>query len=267
MSNYRTPNQYAPQSRAALAGQMQQTAATKKVSFTAGGSTVELSMRTVRDYLVTGDRDRVSDKELVMFINLCKYACLNPWLREAYCIKYGNEPATLVVGKGAFEKRADDHPQYDGIKAGIIVYSQRGIEYRDGALYLPDETIVGGWAEVFRKDRAHSSRVEVSFEEYVGRKRDGSTNGQWAKKPATMIRKVAVVQALREAFPGTFSGMYDAAEMNVDEEILDATPIDQNAPAIPAEPAAPVIDVPPVSEEQEAAENDAEPEQVDIDAL
>lgn len=53
-----------------------------------------------------------------------------------------------------------------------------------------------GWAEVFRKDRAHSSRVEVSFDEYVGRKNDGTINGQWSKKPATMIRKVAIVQAL-----------------------------------------------------------------------
>lgn len=42
-----------------------------------------------------------------MFINLCKYAGLNPWLKEAYCIKYGNEPATMVVGKEAFMKRAE----------------------------------------------------------------------------------------------------------------------------------------------------------------
>ena len=34
--------------------------------------------------------------------------------------------------------------------------------------------------------------------------------------PGTMIRKVALVQALREAFPNTFAGLYDAAEMKVE---------------------------------------------------
>ena len=32
--------------------------------------------------------------------------------------------------------------------------------------------------------------------------------------PATMIRKVALVQVLREAFPGTFGGLYDRSEMD-----------------------------------------------------
>nr|WP_243104368.1 recombinase RecT [Clostridium sp. AF15-41] len=39
--------------------------------------------------------------ELAVFINLCRFNGLNPWLKEAYCIKYGNEPATMVVGKEA----------------------------------------------------------------------------------------------------------------------------------------------------------------------
>ena len=38
----------------------------------------------------------------------------------------------------------------------------------------------------------------------------------WAKMPATMIRKVAIVSALREAFPDKFQGMYDQSEMGQD---------------------------------------------------
>ena len=45
-----------------------------------------------------------------------------------------------------------------------------------------------------------------------------------------MIRKVALVQALREAFPQTFGGMYDADEVGMDSEVLDAAPI---APPVP----------------------------------
>ena len=210
------------------------------VSFQSNGMTVELSPQIVRDYLVSGDKERVSMQEIVMFINLCKFNGLNPWLREAYCIKYGNEPATMVTGKEAFEKRAENHPQHDGHRAGIIIYDEDSGEltYRVGAFYIPGEKIVGGWAEVYRKDQKQSTRVEVPFDEYAGRKKDGSLNRQWSAKPATMIRKVALVQALREAFPQTFGCMYDADEVGVDSGVLDAAPIVPPAPdAIDADPA------------------------------
>jgi hypothetical protein len=38
----------------------------------------------------------------------------------------------------------------------------------------------------------------------------------WAKMPATMIRKVALVQSLREAFPSDLGGLYDSCERGVD---------------------------------------------------
>ena len=41
-----------------------------------------------------------------------------------------------------------------------------------------------------------------------------------------MIRKVALVQALREAFPKTFGGMYTADEQDIAENIIDVTPPD-----------------------------------------
>ena len=199
------------------------------VEFMAGGEQVKLTPSIVKNYLVSGDKDRVTTQEIVMFINLCKYAGLNPWMKEAYCIKYGNEPATMVVGKEAFQKRAEDHPAYDGDESGIIVIDQNGvIKYRKGTMKLPEEEIIGGYAEVWRKDRAHSKRVEVAFEEYCGRKKDGTLNSQWSKRPATMIRKVAIVQALRESFPNAFGGMYTAEEQGLDEtNIIDVTPAEQ----------------------------------------
>ena len=187
--------------------------------YLANGVKVTLTPGTVKNYLVSGDKDRVSDQEVAMFINLCRFTGLNPWLREAYCIKYGNEPATMVVGKDAYFKRAEANEAYDGMEAGIIVQDEENgeISYRVGTLILPGEKLIGGYGEVFRKDRNHSFRIEVSFDEYVGKKRDGSLNSQWSKKPATMIRKVAIAQALREAFPQSMSGMYVAEEMGAEE--------------------------------------------------
>ena len=54
-----------------------------------------------------------------------------------------------------------------------------------------------------------------------GKKGDGSANSMWSGKPATMIRKVALSQALREAFPDSYSGLYTAEETQIDEEKLN----------------------------------------------
>lgn len=197
------------------------------VQYEVNGLQVTLTPETVRNYLVSGDKERVTIQEVAMFINLCKFSKLNPWLKEAYCIKYGSEPATMVVGKDAFMKRAEANATYDGIESGVIVIDDDGsLQYRNGSFYLPGDTIVGGYAEVWRKDKSHSYRVEVSFDEYAARKKDGSLNSQWSKKPATMIRKVAQVQALREAFPNSLSGIYTAEEQGLAEPI-DNTPIEQ----------------------------------------
>lgn len=190
------------------------------ITFTAGNDTVKLSPAIIKKYLVSGDANTVTDQELMMFMMMCKGNHLNPWNREAYCIKYGTQPATMVIGKDAFMKRASGSPEYDGMTSGIVVLNNETgeIEYRTGTIVIDDqEKIVGGWAEVFRKDRTHSTRIEVSFNEYAGRKKDGTLNNQWATKPATMIRKVAQVQALREAFPESLSNLYTSEEQGVDE--------------------------------------------------
>lgn len=106
----------------------------QKAEFMVAGEKVVLTPQTVRDYLVSGDKERVSIQEIVMFINLCKYAGLNPWLKEAYCIKYGNEPATMVVGKEAFMKRAEKTPGFDGFEAGVIVLSGEELNLPEGNL-------------------------------------------------------------------------------------------------------------------------------------
>lgn len=193
----------------------------QSASYEVGGMKIELTPEIVKQYMVSGSKDNVTVDEVIMFMNLCKNSGLNPWAKEAYCIKYGSEPATMVIGKEAYMKRAEANENYDGFEAGIIVLDAQTqeITHRTGCFKLPSEEILGGWAKVYRTDRTHAYEAEVSFDEYAGRKKDGSLNAQWSKKPSTMIRKVALVQALREAFPSAFGGMYTAEEKRFAEDV------------------------------------------------
>ena len=166
-----------------------------------------LTADTVKNYLVSGN-GAVTDSEVLMFIELCKAQHLNPFIREAYLIKFGNSPANIVVGKDVFVKRAYRNPNFKGMKAGIVILTKDGnMQYREGSLKAPGEALIGGWCEVYVKDMEYPIRSEVSMEEY--------SKGQstWKQMPAVMIRKCAMVTALREAFPEDLQGMYDAAEM------------------------------------------------------
>ncbi len=205
-----------------LANSLQQNKSMNKITkIQTDTGEIQLSSATVRNYLVNGGGN-VTDQEVKLFIALCSAQKLNPLIKEAYLIKYGVQPAQMIVSKDVYQKRANKNPNYEGKKAGVVVLNLQGaVDYREGALIVNGETLLGGWCEVYKKGCKVPERVEVSFDEYVGKKKDGSINNQWATKPATMIRKVAVAQALREAFTEDFQGLYTAEEMGLDENELN----------------------------------------------
>lgn len=219
----------------------------KPIEYKCGEETVKLSPSIIKKYLVNGNGE-VTDQEVVMFLNLCRFQHLNPFLREAYLIKFGNQPATIVTGKDAITKRAMRNPKYAGQQAGVVIFKPESgeLEYRTGSLVMQNEQLVGGWAKVFVKDYDVPIEVSVSYQEYVGTTKNGEVNSQWSKKPATMIRKVALVQALREAFPEDLGGLYASEEMNIDlDETATSAPVEVpeqgnviDANVVPERPAA-----------------------------
>ena len=214
------------------------------ITFDANGEQVKLSPKMIKSYLVSGN-GAVTDQEVVMFLSLCKFQHLNPFLREAYLIKYGNSPATVVVGKDVLLKRAMRSDKFEGLQAGVIVLdSNNEVVEREGTFVLPDENLVGGWAKVYLTNYKNPVYASVSMKEY------STGNSNWKTKPATMIRKVALAQALREAFPEEMSALYDQAEMGAASDVaLDTTPIDMpsESPVEASEPIK-VIEPEPVAE-------------------
>lgn len=235
-----------------MSNQNQAKPAELAVVYDCNGEQIKLTQKIVQDYIV-GDSGQITLPEFKFFTELCKVRKLNPFLKEAYCIKFGSNPAQIVVGKDAILKRAIVHPDFDGIESGVIV---KGIESgeiieRKGTFFDKDsEKLVGGWAKVYRKNWQYPTYCSVSFDEVANKKKDGTLNSNWAGKGATMVEKVAKVRALRETFIEDLSGMYEAEEMNV-----------------PAPEAAPVAEPVIIEQAEPVSEAPGQPQAVTFDDL
>jgi phage recombination protein Bet len=179
----------------------------------ADGQHFTVSFADIRNFI----EPKATDAECKIFLETCKQYHLNPFTNEAYLIHYDNKnesaASTIVLGKNCYLQMAERHPAYDGFEAGVIVLTADGqLLNREGSIvYDGDggETLLGGWAKVYRKDRTRASYEEVKLTEY------DTGKSLWNGKKATMIRKVALVHALREAFPSTFGALYDESEVSV----------------------------------------------------
>ena len=204
------------------------------VTYEVAGQEVKLSYSIVRKYLTKGNAD-VTDQELVQFISVCKFNKLNPFLNEAYLIKFksarGDGNAQMIVSKEALFKRAEACEQYDGIEAGIIVLRGDNVVELEGCFRQAKDVLLGGWAKVYRKDRRVPTVSKVNLSEY------DKGNSIWNEKKATMISKIAKVQALREAFPSQLGAMYAKEETSALEQQakqvkdVDCEEVDANAGA------------------------------------
>jgi phage recombination protein Bet len=163
------------------------------------------------------------DLDIQKFIQVCLATGANPFLGRAYLMKPDpKEPAAIVFSKYHFVDVAEANPQFAGYEAGIIVSTQEGaipvqrIERREGTFLLPDEKLLGGWAKVYRKDREKPFVSEVTFDQVAQKKKDGQLRVFWRTQPANMVRKVALVWALREAFSKQLGGIYEQDEVQVE---------------------------------------------------
>lgn len=185
---------------------------------------VELTPDTVTRYLKRGNKD-LTEQEIRMFIELCKYQKLNPFVGEAYAIKFGDE-FQMVIGYDTYKRRAEENPAYRGRKSGIVVLRGSQVVQKEGTCLYPGEELIGGWCRVFREmsnGQPIEEYKEVSLAEY------DKKMANWKSKPCTMIEKVAVSQALRAAFPKDYAALYTAEEMGTPDQyapgVNDAPPM------------------------------------------
>lgn len=124
-----------------------------------------------------------TDKEFAMFLATANTYGLSPVKREIHFIKFGGRAAS-VIGYETYLKRAERTGALDGWNCELIVAPE-----------------VRARITIWRKDKAHPIEWDVWLAEV------NSGNGLWKTMPRFMLRKVAIAQGMRLAFPDELGGM------------------------------------------------------------
>jgi len=170
----------------------------------------KIQRETVIEYLRTfGFSKTLSEEEQSQFISTACAGNLDPYKREIYIAVYGegaNRKVSILTGYQVYLKRAERTGNLDGWRAWI-----------EG-----DGSQMKAIVEIYRKDWSHSFTHEVYWEEAVQKKKDGSPTQFWSKQPRFQLRKVAMAQAFRLAFPDELGGLpYETAELPDSEAVGD----------------------------------------------
>jgi phage recombination protein Bet len=144
-----------------------------------------------------GARTKLTSEQQIMFINTAILYNLNPYKKEIFPIAYKNKytgeyDLNIVIGYEVYLKRAER----SGKLAGWKIWTE-GVGQQLKACI-----------EVHRKDWTIPLYHEVFYREYDLKK------SLWITKPTTMIKKVAIAQGFRLAFPDELGGIpYTADEL------------------------------------------------------
>ncbi len=164
--------------------------------------TTEVQKQTLLDYLTAfGLANQLTQEEKLQFIEVAQAFRLNPFKREIHVAVYGEgeyRRMSIVVGYQVYLDRAERTGQLDGWRAWVEGQSED----------------MKALVEIHRKDWRSPFVHEVYWKEAVQRKRDGQPTSFWTKMPKFQLKKVAISQGFRLAFPSELGGMpYDPAEL------------------------------------------------------
>lgn len=157
-----------------------------------------------------------SDDELRMFIQVCKGANLNPFLRQVHLVprwdsKLGQEVRTIQVGIDGFRAVAESSGQYAG-NEDPVYDGEKDIEFgfkEKKKVSVPLKATVTVY-KLMNGERMPFTATARWEEYYPGDK----MGFQWHIRPYLMLGKCAEALALRKAFPKLLSGMYAQEEMD-----------------------------------------------------
>ena len=179
------------------------------------GQSVELTIDSIKKFLVSGKPELVTTQEMVYFMGICQSRGMNPFAKDCYLMKYGNEPAAIITSIDFFRSRAKAQSDCKGWQSGIIVEDKDGNVKHSNGLIRKGETLLGGWFKATPEGWETEFVLEVNLDGYIKKTKSGQVTAFWQKeKQPTMIRKVAESQGLREIWPDEFAKMYMEEEID-----------------------------------------------------
>lgn len=157
-----------------------------------------------------------SDDELRLFIQVCKGAQLNPFLKQVHLVprwdsKIGKEVRAIQVSIDGFRSIAESSGKYAG-NDDPIFEGEQDIEIgKENAkkIQVPLKATVTVYKIV--EGQRYGFTATARWPEYYPGPKVGF---QWHIRPYTMLGKCAEALALRKAFPKLLSGMYSTEEMD-----------------------------------------------------
>lgn len=144
----------------------------------------KVSLESLKKYLDLTGGANIPEKVRVPFLEIASAFQLNPFKREIYLVPYGNQH-NIIVGYETYLKRAERSGQLDGWECHV--------EGEGDSM----KAII----KVYRKDRKYPVIHEVLGKEF------NSGLASWKKMPQFMLKKVAIAQAFRLAFPDDMAGL------------------------------------------------------------
>lgn len=191
-----------------------------------------------RDLIRNTVAPEATQAEFDLFLEIAARYQLNPLTGEIYLAKMGGTNGgggrfTMLVGRDGFLAIANRNPDFRGIESDVVHEFDTFKKTKDGVIHeyemgsggemprdKPPEAdgepgvvmpsikkrgaIVGAWAIVHRQGRVPT----FFFAPYASYAKN---HGPWKQYPDAMIRKVAIANALREAF--NLSGLYHESEI------------------------------------------------------
>lgn len=186
-----------------------------------------------------------SDNDALKFIAMCQAKRINPFEGDCFLIGYdGREGPTfsLITAHQTYLKRAELHPEFDGMKSGIIVEEDGKLVDLEGDFHTGKQRPVGGWAKVFFKNRKEPMHKRVRLSRFQ------KSFGVWQDDPAGMICKCAEADALRSSFPTMLGGLYLREEVESKLEFAKPAFAEPSKPALFTAPQAAIADAPAMNQ-------------------
>lgn len=140
----------------------------------------------------------INDEELHFFAAVCKKTGLDPFMKQIYAVKRGDQ-MTIQTSIDGYRLIAERTGRYAPGRESTHVY--KGDKLFSSTSYVKKQTRDGTWHEV---------SVTCLFDEY----KPNYKSQFWDTKPTVMLDKCAESLALRKSFPNELSGLYTSEEMD-----------------------------------------------------